>query len=134
MTIEETIKVLSHEQTCVMRQIEPGCDRNCAACDLVLPDEMVLSAYRMAINLLSAQQEAEKNDPLTLEDLRSMHGKPVFVTAQIEENDALTGMWMIVSIWEDEIVFLVDEYGDEWFADNHCIKEIRRRPRQEAET
>lgn len=63
MTIEETIRVLSHERACVMRQTGPGCDRNCAACDLVLPDELVISAYRKAVNILRAQQGAEKSEP-----------------------------------------------------------------------
>ncbi len=66
MTIEETIKVLYNEMACVKRQTGPGCDRNCAACDLVLPDELVISAYRTAVDILRARQEAEKNEPLAL--------------------------------------------------------------------
>ena len=64
MTIEETIKVLSNELACVMRQTGPGCDRNCAACDLVLPDEIVISAYQTAISILRAQREAERAERL----------------------------------------------------------------------
>lgn len=39
---------------------DKGCDRNCAACDLVLPDELVISAYRTAINILRARNDVEK--------------------------------------------------------------------------
>lgn len=36
-------------------------------------------AVEMAIASLRAQQEAEKNDPLTLDELREMDGEPVWV-------------------------------------------------------
>ena len=65
MNIDATIKVLSNERACVVRQTEGGCDRKCDGCDLVLPDRMILSAYGTAISILLSQQEKEKNEPLT---------------------------------------------------------------------
>lgn len=35
-------------------------------------------ALQMAIDALRAQQETEKNDPLTLDELRELHGKSVW--------------------------------------------------------
>ena len=36
-----------------------------------------LEAIGIAITAIRAQQEAEKNEPLMLEELREMHGEPV---------------------------------------------------------
>ena len=52
MTKERVIEVLETERACVQRQSGPGivCDRNCASCDLLLPEEDVLAAYDAAIS------------------------------------------------------------------------------------
>lgn len=52
MTEKEAIEVIKTEKKCVLRNIR-GCDRDCAKCDLVLPDEEILTAYDMAIRSLS---------------------------------------------------------------------------------
>lgn len=52
MTNEKAIEVIKTERRCVLRNIR-GCDRDCAKCDLVLPDEEILTAYDMAIRSLS---------------------------------------------------------------------------------
>lgn len=36
-------------------------------------------AYKMCLAALRAQQQAEKNDPLTLRELKSMVGEPVYL-------------------------------------------------------
>lgn len=51
MTTERAIKVIQTEKKCVLRNIR-GCDRECGKCDLVLPDDEILTAYDMAIELL----------------------------------------------------------------------------------
>jgi len=51
MTNKRAIFVLETEKKCVLRNIR-GCDRNCEYCDLVLPDEEVLTAYDMAMEAL----------------------------------------------------------------------------------
>lgn len=51
MTAERAIKVIQTEKKCVLRNIR-GCDRECGKCDLVLPDDEILTAYDMAIELL----------------------------------------------------------------------------------
>lgn len=43
------------------------------------PDEEAVEALSLAISTLRAQQEAEKNEPLTLEQLLEMDGQPVWV-------------------------------------------------------
>lgn len=50
--LKSTIEVLKQEKECVERNIG-GCDRNCANCDLVLPDQKILDGYDFAIGLLS---------------------------------------------------------------------------------
>ena len=139
MTIEETIKFLQNERACVVRQTDGGCDRNCAVCDLVLPDRMVLSAYGTAIGILLSQQREEKNEPLTPEELRNMDGEPVFVTTSRLYAGGITKyfrQWMLVDVREDEYVeeiFLVNRYRDRWKPDDPNVVEIRRRPAEEVE-
>ncbi len=134
MNIEDTIRVLSNERACVMRNTEEACDRNCAACDLVLPDELVISAYRTAINILRAQQEAEKNEPLTLNDLRQMaercegvyiahtDGTDVFrgrkyCAAVLDTALAFGSMKTHVqAIYGDKLTVWEDDYGKTWVA------------------
>lgn len=111
MNIEDTIKVLSNELACVMRQTGPGCDRNCAACDLVLPDEPVISAYQTAINILRSQQEAEKNLPLTMEELRYMDGAAVYMVYN-GPGGPMDG-WVLVEVdsEEDDVFWLTNSLG-----------------------
>ena len=52
MTNKEAIEVIKTEKKCVLRNIR-GCDRDCAHCDLVLPEEAILTAYDMAIMVLT---------------------------------------------------------------------------------
>lgn len=58
MTNERVIEVLRTEKSCVLRNIR-GCDRNCAECDLVLPDEEVLAAYDMAIKIIQGEDDGK---------------------------------------------------------------------------
>lgn len=51
MTNERAIEVIQNEKKCVLRNIR-GCDRQCDKCNLVLPDEEVLTAYDMAMEAL----------------------------------------------------------------------------------
>lgn len=50
MTNERAIEVIQTEKKCVARA--NICDRNCAKCYLVLPEEDILTAYDMAIKAL----------------------------------------------------------------------------------
>lgn len=51
LTNKEAIAVIETEKKCVARA--NICDRDCAHCDLVLPEEDILLAYDMAIRALS---------------------------------------------------------------------------------
>ena len=108
MTVETTIKVLSNERACVVQQTEGGCDRNCEGCDLVLPDRMVLSAYGTAIDILLSKKE--KNEPLTMEELRYMDGAAVYMVY-----DGIGGPlegWALVEVdSEDEGIWLTNNLG-----------------------
>lgn len=51
MTNERAIEIIQTEKKCVARA--NICDRDCANCHLVLPEEEILAAYDMAILALS---------------------------------------------------------------------------------
>ncbi len=51
MTNERAIEIIQTEKKCVARA--NICGRDCANCDLVLPEEEILAAYDMAILALS---------------------------------------------------------------------------------
>ena len=53
--LNNTIGVLAVEQECVRRN---DCDRNCAQCDLALPEKMILDAYSCAIDVLQHIRDA----------------------------------------------------------------------------
>ena len=50
MTNERAIEIIQTEKKCVARA--NICDRDCANCHLVLPEEDILTAYDMAIKAL----------------------------------------------------------------------------------
>ena len=54
MTENEIIKVLQNELECVKRQCGNFCDnkRDCKNCDLSLKEEIVISAYENAIDII----------------------------------------------------------------------------------
>ena len=78
----------------------------------------------MAISALRAQQQAETNEPLTLDELRQMEGEPVwFVRGEC-------GCWRILDIiyksGHEEFVLFDDgssdplaDYGKDWLAYRH---------------
>lgn len=51
MSIDDVINVIEHEKACVLRNIR-GCNHDCTNCDLVLPDEDIISAYNYVIAIL----------------------------------------------------------------------------------
>ena len=59
MTENEIIKVLQNELECVKRQNGNLCDnkRDCNHCDLTLKEEIVISAYENAIELINNIKE-----------------------------------------------------------------------------
>ena len=58
MNTDQILKVLKNERECIKRQSEyasprsfvPKCDRDCAKCDLCLPDTEILEVYDFLIN------------------------------------------------------------------------------------
>ena len=73
---------------------------------------------REAISALRAQQESEKNDPLTLAELREMDGEPVWIC----DPGGSDGMWALVDL-EYELcrtaqggIAIFDTYGKTWLA------------------
>jgi hypothetical protein len=58
------------------------------------PDEEAVEALSLAISTLRAQQDAEKNEPLTLGELRQMDGEPVWVEPYLAVPDG----WYLVDL------------------------------------
>ncbi len=133
MTIDETIRVLSNERACVMRNTAGACDRNCAACDLVLPDDLVISAYRTAVDILRAYREG--NAPLTMTRLLEMDGKPVYIVFKPGPN--ASGWYLVqTNVFDFDDVFFTSPYGDrfELHEINGRFEGIYRRPPEEAKS
>ena len=55
MTREEAVKVIYNEKVCIYRNADKVCDRDCAKCDIVLEDKVILEAYDMAISALEQE-------------------------------------------------------------------------------
>lgn len=56
MTEKEAIEIIKIEKQCVLKSIE-GCDRKCADCDLVRPDQEIIAGYDTAIKALEEIQQ-----------------------------------------------------------------------------
>ena len=83
---------------------------------MVLDDPEMAEAHRVAISALRAQQEQERNEPLTLDELRKMDGEPIYIVY------GDVAWWDIVSFSAQDWLYLAREeelrysrYG-EWLA------------------
>ncbi len=52
MKNEQILKVLKNERECIKRQGTDKCDRDCANCDLCLPDDEILEVYDHLIQII----------------------------------------------------------------------------------
>lgn len=90
-------------------------------------DEARREAIGMAIDALQAQQETEKNEPLTMAELLKMDGEPVYLRSDDYPGDC--GWYVIKAVDKDEVIFtdgnifLMSEYGTLWLA-------YRRKPEE----
>ncbi len=97
--------------------------------------ERKIEAINTAQAALRAQDEAEKNDPLTLEQLREMDGEPVWIVFTPDADGERPAMWALVSADdENKEIFLLNSIGGasayaEIWADVEAI--YRRRPEEE---
>lgn len=65
-----------------------------------------IDAAKLSLEALLEKQAREKNDPLTLEELRQMDGQPVWV-----EDERQLSEWNLVYVLEDNTVVCTDKYG-----------------------
>ena len=89
---------------------------------LALPGRIEL--IDAAISALRAQQEREKNEPLTLEELQKMDARPVCVTYAFGINP----MWYIVDVEENELKNPWDRISLEDWDEGRLFKAYRRPP------
>ncbi len=123
MTAEEAIKIMimAFEQADMRKSQDPQGYRF----------GELANAYALSIAALRAQQEAEKNEPLTLEELREIDGEPVWVTelsigigywALIMDDATYDGLYLTrATKFSDYGSYAL--YGKTWLAYRHKPKE-----------
>ena len=81
------------------------------------------AAFDVAISALRAQQELERNEPLTVDELREMAKEPVWTVGVSYTKDGTFSMWDIIeSVNENGIHFgYSDEYVEWW---NYGLKNM----------
>lgn len=87
-----------------------------------------VDAIDLAVSALRAQQEADNNEPLTLEELDNMDGQPVWITP--------SGFWALVYARAGQRTVLVSNDRDAVFADKEIelVGPVYRRPPKGAQT
>lgn len=107
MTIEEAIKTI---------------ELAIAEVEWVYPIDYA-AAFDVAISALRAQQELERNEPLTVDELREMAKEPVWTVGVSYTRDGTFSMWDIIeSVNENGIHFgYSDEYVEWW---NYGLKNM----------
>lgn len=70
--------------------------------------DIEVQSYEIAlVNMRNRMQEGEKNDPLTLDDLKGMNGEPVW-----REQPGYDGRWVLVDcFWSREGVIYLRNIG-----------------------
>ena len=53
--LQEAKQVIETERECVVRNVGHLCNRDCAACDLLLEDKMIIGAYDYVLQLLDSE-------------------------------------------------------------------------------
>lgn len=88
------------------------------------------AAIREVIALLRTHQDAQPNEPLTLEDLREMDGRPVWV-----ERPGYGAHWAMVQVWakSTNIIYLIYNNGAVLHpqVEIACGAKFYRRPQKE---
>lgn len=57
---------------------------------------------------------AERNDPLSWDELKQMEGKPVFVEERYRNGDLKSSGWWLIDFWNDDQICLRDQGGNSW--------------------
>lgn len=84
-----------------------------------IAESATLPRYKEALDLaIAALQEQEQNEPLTLEQLRDMHGEPVWI---VWPDGRIKSKWWIVGSSEWHLMEFMGsqsekEYGTVWIA------------------
>ena len=85
LTNKEAIVVIETEKKCVARA--NICDRDCAHCDLVLPEEDILLAYDMAIMALTDVVRIDPHHLATIANAYRNHLVDVSNVSSLDEED-----------------------------------------------
>lgn len=102
----------------------------------VTGDRELIDVCTLAINAIRAQQQAQKNDPLTLEELREMDGEPVFCVDKVIPKRSAWGIVCIrneipfIRTFQDggrfSTFFYFGKLNFDWLAYRHKLEEITK--------
>lgn len=101
MNTDQILKVLKNERECITRQGTAKCDRNCAKCDLCLPDDEILEIYDHLIKII-------ENEAIQIADV-SEEDK-----AKIVQSLANAG-YNIAPELAEKYLGVVDEFSRDYF-------------------
>lgn len=115
MTREAAIEILEKTAGIYKTEIESGlAEKNYSY------EAQWIKVLEMAISALRAQQEAEKNEPLTLDELREMDGEPVWMVCLTAPDLSCWGFHDEDGVCGYCANFSDDDYGKTWLA--YCRK------------
>ena len=125
------IEVLEREKQCVQRKAAINCS-DCAKCDLLMDDAVILAAYERAINAIRQQETVANrnglNEPLTLDELRKMDGEPVYCVEITGREEWLfrrdSGFADMYGEFTSDDFMVWDNYGKLWWC-------YRRKPEED---
>lgn len=122
MNTEQILKVLKNERECIARQsgVEAPdgsvgiCDRNCANCDLCLPDDEILEVYDFLIKGYELLQN-EGAESYTVKCKEPLSEEQIERFKEVWGNAIHTMSFEPMQFPEGLVAVMTDEYGREHF-------------------
>ena len=113
MNTEQILKVLKNERECIARQ-NGKCDRNCAYCDLCLPDDEILEVYDFLIKGYELLQN-EGAESYTIKCTEPLSAEQIARFKEEWGNASFTASFEPMQFPEGLVAVMPDEYGREHF-------------------
>ena len=83
MLVSKAIEIVKTEKACIDRQGTPDCpNRDCLNCDLCLPAEEIIEAYKMAIEALKQSERSGEWAETEVFDIKDTNGNHVIEELQ----------------------------------------------------
>ena len=119
MNTEQILKVLKNERECIKRQSEcasprsfvPKCDRDCAKCDLCLPDDEILEVYDFLIKGYELLQN-EGAESYTIKCTEPLSAEQIARFKEEWGNESFTASFEPISLPDNLKAVILGEKGD----------------------